>query len=616
MNGHWLWFYSPSTTKVYQRGAHIWREYVQGQTRSTYRSPSDFRLTPFALPTDLHRATIHHFTIRDIYYSVELVCYGLHDLVVRPNPPTSILTLWQQAQTDSQWTADSVTLRGRESLLAQSLREGTLRVISDGSYKHRRGTAAILLTNPDRTATLLAKCHVPGPATSQSAYRSELTGILCGVQLCCWLGEIHHLSTCVTFGCDGEAALNKSLRYSSTDPTSPHFDILSSIHALRASSPLTWRPRHILGHQDKKAPWRKLDWWERRNLYVDSQAQAYRRVLEKAGTPHINPRLPSEPWSLFIHGEKQTHIDKSVIMEKVTLPPLLHYWESKRHRYHSGTQDLIDWTAIHKAMRQSPDGLRRWVTKQVTGMCGVGKFLKRWGESPSDACPLCGQPEDTRHVLSCQDPRALLFWNDRYEKLSTWMRSSQTHPEIQHSFLLLLNCWRHNTPCNLSFPQTIRRAVSAQRRIGIQGLSEGLLSTDWAVLQQEYYQSIGSRRSGHRWASLLISELWVMGMKVWDFRNDVMHSPESVQSKAEAAKTDRAVRMEFEAGSSTLPASTQHLFSMSLTTLLSQSHVSKHHWLQTVRTARAAQRLGQRRSRLQRRRFVAYFAQTGGSSDP
>jgi hypothetical protein len=39
-------------------------------------------------------------------------------------------------------------------------------------------------------------------------------------------------------------------------------------------------------------------------------------------------------------------------------------------------------------------------------MCGVGKFMKRWGERDTDACPRCGATEDAAHVWICKHSEA------------------------------------------------------------------------------------------------------------------------------------------------------------------------------------------------------------------
>ena len=61
-------------------------------------------------------------------------------------------------------------------------------------------------------------------------------------------------------------------------------------------------------------------------------------------------------------------------------------------------------------------------------------------------------------------------------------------------------------------PCSVLLAAKDQRVIGCRGLMEGLISPKWATAQDAYYRSIGSRRTGVRWSSLLVCQLWQVGI--------------------------------------------------------------------------------------------------------
>ncbi len=67
----------------------------------------------------------------------------------------------------------------------------------------------------------------------------------------------------------------------------------------------------------------------------------------------------------------------------------------------------MHWEVIEHTMKASPLARRTLVTKHATGMCGVGKFMKIWGERDTDACPRCGAPENAAHVWICPHPQAI-----------------------------------------------------------------------------------------------------------------------------------------------------------------------------------------------------------------
>jgi hypothetical protein len=65
------------------------------------------------------------------------------------------------------------------------------------------------------------------------------------------------------------------------------------------------------------------------------------------------------------------------------------YWIS-RDRCNDNTFGLIHWDNIAHALKEIPRQRRVFISKHSVGMCGVGKFMKRWKEWDTDACPRCG----------------------------------------------------------------------------------------------------------------------------------------------------------------------------------------------------------------------------------
>jgi hypothetical protein len=55
---------------------------------------------------------------------------------------------------------------------------------------------------------------------------------------------------------------------------------------------------------------------------------------------------------------------------------------------------------MKRAMTLIPTGQQTFVTKHVTGMCGVCKFLKLWGYEGADISPRCGC-NDMRIFVKC-----------------------------------------------------------------------------------------------------------------------------------------------------------------------------------------------------------------------
>ena len=351
-----------------ERQSHSRRaKYTISRTQAFYTDP---------LPTDLQRATVS--VVPGLWHStVEITGIGDEAVVVSPDP-RSLLDAWMSDRATLEWTPEDVQVVGSEAELVKALRDGKLRVISDGSYKDHLGTAVVQLTTKNRKNIIWIRCQTPDSAKSQSAYRSELAGLLCGILAVSWLATVHKVTGEVTVACDGLSALEKSFSNWHLHPQQAQFDLLSAIRGVRANMTVTWVTRHVKGHADEHKSWSRLDWWEQRNVEVDRAAQQYRKVLSRrTNLSYPNPWFPTERWALFINGEKQSRLDPLVLQSVITAPALKEYW-IKKGRFPADAYSLIDWTSVERAMSDSPPALRRWVTKHTVGMCSVGKFRTLW----------------------------------------------------------------------------------------------------------------------------------------------------------------------------------------------------------------------------------------------
>lgn len=503
------------------------------------------------------------------------------------------------------WIPDEIRIIGDEDELVRALFSGTLRVIGDGSYKAGFGSAAVQLTTFTGTSTIWLRCRTPGLRDDQSAYRSELAGLYAGLLGCSWLyekGKQMGLSTeaGAEIACDGLSALRNSFSDKPLQATQRQFDLLSSIREQRRLLPIKWLKRHVDGHADRQKKNHTLSWWELRNIECDKEAQAYRRLVESSDEEDApNPRFFTEPAALFIHGVKQSRLDRSAIMELVTLPPLKEYWVS-RNRISPTQFDLIDWDAVHRCMTSLPFGLQKWTTKHTVGMCGVGKFRQRWGLDPTDQCPRCGKPEDHLHVPRCEAPGVAEIWTREMQALRTWMLTAHTDPLIIDAILGILEEVRQpdsfQPPSYFSNP-SLSRAIHDQRLIGAQGLLEGLLASKWRSHQQRFLSNNDRRNSVSLWASRLSQQLILVGFHLWEHRNGIQHSPDNVQTKATSDEVDANIHEQYDMGMVDLPASPRRLLQRPISEVLALPLAERSNWVSLLVGARRRHRRSLRAQR-------------------
>mmetsp|Transcript_24041 Transcript_24041/g.58823 ORF Transcript_24041/g.58823 Transcript_24041/m.58823 type:complete len:668 (+) Transcript_24041:2004-4007(+) len=420
---HWRWQYSPETRSLYHLEGSLWVRTTPFPTPSRHRRFRIPLVQSFAsnLPQDCVRASVefHSRPSRESKGWVSVLGVGSHVERQLTNP-NSILDVWRQQRASVTpnygWVPETVTIEGSEQRLLLALRQGKLRAISDGSYKNQLGTACVQIRTLTGSDVMWILCQTPGKPEDQSSTRSELIGLLAALMALGWMAQLLDPPPPepppVEVACDGLVALRKSFYRYHLKPSEAQFDLASTIRETIRRLPLSPKSRHVRGHSDRKRPQAMLDWFELRNLEVDSKAQAYRRHLESIGvTSTSNPCFFDEPAALFISNEKVSRVDFSQLLDSVTLPDLKEHWAT-RFRLSPAQWEEVDWTSVSRAMHALPAKLQRWTAKHTTGFCGVGKFRVRWKSDTNSSCPRCSDCpiEDHLHVPRCHGVTAVAEW--------------------------------------------------------------------------------------------------------------------------------------------------------------------------------------------------------------
>jgi hypothetical protein len=86
---------------------------------------------------------------------------------------------------------------------------------------------------------------------------------------------------------------------------------------------------------------------------------------------------------------------------------------------------INDWS---KLVEKLPGFLFNFVYKALQSQLPTFANLVRWGKSVSNQCPICGQPQTNKHVLSnCSNPDALSRYSNRHDKvlscIANWFSS-------------------------------------------------------------------------------------------------------------------------------------------------------------------------------------------------
>lgn len=371
------------------------------------------------------------------------------------------------------------------------------------------------------------------------------------------------------------------------------FDLLALAHDLWATSPATPIPTEVNGHADELG--RPLTHLEYMNSLADSHAKDYLALRPK--------RCVSRPLNVT-HGMLQVRKDDytfgcSLSSSLQQIPAVARSKEALFRRCHITTEswEQLDHGILTRTAKRWPLWQRIFSTKWISGQLPVATRLIQRGHSLVTTCPQCfSVPETVQHLRTCPSPKAIASYQASLSSLESYLNHCQTDPIITTYLLSILSLLRLATqesqlpyPCSLT-KQPYYKVFLSQHKIGWNNFQCGLLSNQWAPLQQQYYTSIGSRRSGLTWASNLISQIWILNHNQWKHRNEAWGQHHShLQDLQGVVELDQAIKYELDLGAESLPIHFHSLFTqLTVEDLLSLETGSNVRWFCTVRSAKEA----------------------------
>ena len=614
----WLALWHPSTDRIYQRlpNSNEWRQWIRLPTRRrTRRYHPSTHCPTSAIPLESLRVSIQLLSPNRL-----LLLYADHDpippstlprpttqpLLPRPLTPlicsTDLQTFIGSHHLDVRWPLQHFTFSSQHTILPHSIRDGTLKIVSDGSWKHPHGSAAVLFGDTRHPTIICAQgAHLTPPPhphpLSGSSYRSEIGGIVGGLLFIKLMNDLYQFPQGgATFACDSLGALRQVFGAHELLPQQADYDLLSTARDLIAAIPhISLHHRHVRGHQDDAVAFHRLDHWSQWNVRADSIAKQHLCLRASLPTHQPYSRVHTDRWQLWSSPNRAWSTVRPVLFHHhCNLAAIRSLWLKTRSIPRSHSPDL-DWPGLATAMHDSPLRTRRWISKFNTEQCGVATTLVRWQETESAACPRCSHPDETTsHVLRCHGHQSDSVWNRSLGRLAHTLYRHQTDPELTSTLLHGLQSWHSGTvPRCYSTNPTLRQAFSAQSSIGWENALRGFLSCHWRATQALYRQSLlhDQHFATNRWISALLRGLWSTAWDQWDYRNSILHSPHHAHHQALVSQLDSAITQEYSRGTAHLSSLSARLFRRPLPSLLARPLRYRQHWLHCVETARqAAQR--------------------------
>ena len=378
-----------------------------------------------------------------------------------------------------KWLHRNITIKGDILHIIESIKTGEIMAVSDGSFNHEIGTASWIIESKDRRASIAGDAISPGDNTIQSAYRSEILGLLAILDILRIITTENKVDkgSCI-IACDGISALRKVFeKGNNIHPSHKHADLLSATKKILKLLPITILTQHIKGHQDEYTPYDILPRMAQLNVDADTRAKLQLQVCiqEKIDTLSFTPHHLSFPTIKQDNTIIRQQI-KDTLYKCIADVKLLKAWKEKE-RITDTSENQIDWQAQEKAMNSSSLGHQRFICKWVSNTTATGKNMTRWKMRYEGQCPFCYAPQEDRdHILRCDNIDSKNIWNDSIKEFKKHLQQQDTKPILLNAIITELHHWRNKTTTNLtSYHNNIKPIIKQQREIGWGQFLEGLI---------------------------------------------------------------------------------------------------------------------------------------------
>jgi hypothetical protein len=471
-----------------------------------------------------------------------------------------------------------MTIPNDYSPLLHDIRNGDTYMVCDGSFHptHKCGAAAWIIEGKTSKQQMTGRILSPGVPNEQSAYRSELAGLLAGITVLNTIAKYHNISPTITMHCDCKTGVKKAFGLQPVLLHDSSSDLLKAIHYELRNTPIQWWGTHVKGHQDQDTPIHLLDRPSQLNIQADHLAKEF---LEDTATLRNTQEVCTYSWSLKIDDTQVAQDIDRKLYDRVHSNIAKQYC-IKKDRISEDTVDSVLWPRLGEALNKMPIVRRHFCSKHTSGMCGMGKFQKIWKLRESDACPYCGLKEDSLHVWLCKHPSVVTLWEQSLQKLNTFLRKLDTYPNLTSAILYYLQTWRADSLLQPLQNDTTVYLLGLQDSIGSRQFFEGWLHSEWELLQEKYYKEINSRCSAKRWTIAVITRMWEIAWDIWEYRNEVLHKENNYSTTEDAEAIDLRVKTLWDTLYITgLLPKDLHLANITLTRLLQFPKHQKKEWL-------------------------------------
>ena len=540
--------------------------------------------------------------------------------------PVSFLAVLQSWENQSLW--DNLRVDGDGSWLINAICAGSLEIVHDGSYMKKVSprvcSMALIIrctyTNQELTCTW-AECSV-----SADNYRAELLGALC----CSLLlkAASHTPSVCpqhpVLRHCDNMGVVKHGNRlYPRLKDGQSQSDIIRLMKDIDSHLPFPYRYVWVESHTDSKSHRKHVQTSiERCNTRADSMAKTA-LVSALSSREFISSLFPFESIRVFAGGKKLTSSLRPFITSHRSrkVARTVFGWQSQRGSKLVDEEDfdLIYWDVFSSLRKEFPSPFLDWLSKHVTGMCGVNRHLSKWKEGVKNVCPSCKRRnEDIYHLTTCLDHGRTEIFLQMVDELEEWLYDHHTPP-------LLIQCLTRY----LRGRNTVQMTDLAPRgspyhsmallhdKLGWRCFLEGRISTVLVQTMHDYLSHSPSRMNAADWTKGLVSHLLRITHRQWTYRNSVVHFTIEGRPVDQHHQVIAEMKELMQVDPYTLLPQYRHLFlEEDFEALGAGSTTNRLYWIAAAKAAIAASALARRQRRRRRHDTQTLRASLSATDSP
>jgi hypothetical protein len=418
---------------------------------SLYKLDTPFRFTRSGTPF-----TFHRYTSVDPEFSRLATVLSLPHPAVRlqstcpmptiPTPPTTFLGILHSWPNQSLWR--TLKVDGDGSWILDALVAGSLDVVYDGSFMKK-------VTPKVCSMALLMRCRITGyeltctwaeMSNSADNYRGELLGALCCSLLlkAATAAPVAYSPRKLLRHCDNMGVVKHgNAVYGSLKDGQAQADIIRLFRSIDNDLPVPFKYQWVESHtNDPRKRHVQRTHIHRHNDRVDNLAKSalIESVMENI---FISSDFPFEIVRVRAGSKKLTgplrpfvtsHHSRRVARE------VFGYGIRGKKLVSEECFDLIlFWEIIPKALKEFPSSFKDWLSKHVTGCCGVNRFLSKWEPGVTNHCPCCHRfNEDIYHITTCTDAGRTTIFNQMVDELGGWLEDNHTPPDLTEMIVLYL----------------------------------------------------------------------------------------------------------------------------------------------------------------------------------